>query len=67
MLYSGTVIAALLVILMLFQGSPGQLAPLEFAVIGFWMLLGVIANTIRQRKDDMSQAERSYMILGDYR
>ncbi len=67
-LYLGAIIAGLLVVLMIFPGSPAQLEwPLEYALFVGWMLLGLLGYRLRRSKKDMSDEERAYQILGDYR
>ncbi len=67
-LYLGVIISGLLIVLMVFPGSPAQLKwPLEYALFGVWMLLGFIGYKLRRAKKDMSDEERAYQILGDYR
>ncbi len=63
-LYAGAVVSALLVCLMIFPQSPGQLSTLEFTAIGIWMLLGLLAYAWRRKGGDLSHEERTYMILG---
>jgi APA family basic amino acid/polyamine antiporter len=66
-LYLGFTISIILVLLMLAPRSPGQLSPLEFAIIGFWFITGLCAYLWRRKKKDMSKEERDIQILGDYR
>jgi len=66
-LYLGAVVAAILVLLMIMPGSPGQLKPMEFIIIGTWMLLGFVGYWLRTSKGDMNHEDRSYNILGSYK
>lgn len=67
-LYIGAIIAGMIIILMIFPGSPAQLNwPLEYIIFASWTFLGYLAYTIRQSKKDMTPEERAYQILGDYR
>jgi amino acid transporter len=68
LLYLGAAIAALIIILMIFPGSSAQLNwPLEYIIVASWMILGYISYLWRKAKKDMSNQERAYQILGDYR
>jgi len=64
-LYTGAIVSGILVLMMIVPGSPGQLQPLEFFIIGSWMVLGVVGFLIRMAKRDMDHEQRSYMILGE--
>jgi len=64
-LYTGAVVSAMLVCLMTFPQSPGQLSALEFTAIGVWMLLGLLAYAWARKSGDLSHEERVYMILGE--
>ncbi len=66
-LYLGAVVSLSLVGLMIVPGSPGQLTPLEFAIIGGWMVLGLSGFLARRVRHDLAHEERSFLILGDYR
>jgi amino acid transporter len=67
-LYLGTIIAGILIILMIFPGSSAQLRwPLEYAIFAAWMIFGYLAYSLRRAKKDMSDEERAYQILGEYR
>lgn len=67
-LYVGTAISGLLIIFMIFPGSSAQLKwPLEYALFAGWMLLGYIGYRLRRAKKDMSDEDRAYNILGEYR
>ena len=67
-LYLGAVISGLLIVLMIFPGSPAQLKwPLEYALFAGWMLLGFLGYRLRRAKKDISDEERDYLILGEYR
>ncbi len=63
-MYCGIAVAGLLVLLMVAPGSPGQLRPLEFAIIGIWMCLGIAGYCLRQSTNVMDTKQQSYMILG---
>jgi len=53
---------------MIFPGSTAQLKwPLEYGLFAGWMLLGYLAYKIRRAKKDMSDEERAYQIMGEYR
>lgn len=64
-LYAGAAVALVLVLLMVLPQSPGQLAGVEFAIIGLWMAVGLPAYAWRQAKKDLSQTARAYLILGE--
>lgn len=67
-LYLGAFIAGMIIILVIFPGSPAQLNwPLEYIIFASWTVLGYLGYRIRQSKKDMSPEERAYQILGDYR
>lgn len=67
-LYLGTVIAGIIIILMIFPGSSAQLNwPFEYIILGIWMFMGYIGYRWQKAKTDMSHEERSYLILGDYK
>jgi len=67
-LYLGTIISGLLIVFMIFPGSTAQLKwPLEYGLFAGWMLLGYLAYKIRRAKKDMSDEERAYQIMGEYR
>ncbi len=67
-LYLGAVIAGIIIILMVFPGSSAQLNwPVEYIILGVWMFMGYIGYRWRKAKKDMSDDERAYQILGDYR
>lgn len=60
-----SVIALILLSLMIFPGSPGQLTSFEFTFVGIWLFLGLVGYAIRNANGYLSHKERSYMILGD--
>ncbi len=64
-MYYGIVVSGILVLLMVVPGSPGQLQPLEFAIIGIWMCLGVAGYCLRRSLRDMDSAQQRYLILGE--
>jgi len=66
-LYLGPVISITLILLMTLPQSPGQLGQVEFMVVGVWVLLGLIAYTLRRWRHPVPKEERDYLILGDYR
>lgn len=66
-LVMASVIALGLLSLMVLPQSPGQLSTNEFLFVGTWLVIGVIGYGFRRMRGDMSDEERSYMILGDYR
>lgn len=67
-LYSGTVIAGIIIILMVFPGSSAQLDwPFEYILLGAWMFMGYLGYRWQKTKSQMSDEERAYLILGDYR
>lgn len=67
-LYLGASIAGIIIVLMVFPGSSAQLNwPIEYIILGAWMLMGIIGYRWRRAKKDMSDEERAYQILGDYR
>ncbi|RLA01127.1 MAG: hypothetical protein DRQ47_08530, partial [Gammaproteobacteria bacterium] len=66
-LYLGVLMSGILVSMMIIPASPGHLKPLEFIIIGCWMLLGIVGYSLRIAKDDMGKDERSRQILGAYR
>lgn len=67
-LYLGAFIAGLLIIFMIFPGSSAQLKwPLEYIIFAGWILLGYLGYRMRRAKKDMSEEERAYQILGEYR
>lgn len=63
-MYCGIAVSAILVLLMVVPGSPGQLRPLEFIIIGAWMCLGVAGYFLRQSVNDMDAQTQRHMILG---
>ncbi|UCC39290.1 MAG: APC family permease, partial [Candidatus Aminicenantes bacterium] len=67
-LYLGAAIAGVIIILMIFPGSSAQLKwPLEYIILGAWIFLGYVGYRWRKAKKDMSNEERTYQILGEYR
>jgi amino acid transporter len=67
-LYLGAVISGLLIVLMVFPGSPAQLRwPLEYLLFAGWMLIGFLGYRVRRAKKDMTDEERAYQILGAYK
>ena len=67
-LYLGIVIAGIIIILMVFPGSSAQLNwPFEYILLGAWMFMGYIGYRWQKTKSKMSDEERAYLILGDYR
>ncbi len=66
-LYLGLAVSILLILLMIVPGSPGQLSPLEFAIIGIWLISGLGAYLWRRKTRDLTKEERDFQILGDYR
>jgi amino acid transporter len=67
-LYLGALIAGMLILLMIFPGSSAQLKwPGEYAIFAGWMILGYLAYRLRRAQKDMSDEERAYQILGEYR
>lgn len=64
-MYCGVAVSGILVILMVAPGSPGQLQPLEFAIVGVWMCLGVAGYSLRRSLGDMNKEQQDYMILGE--
>jgi APA family basic amino acid/polyamine antiporter len=64
-LYLGALVAALLIIFMIFPGSSAQLRwPQEYIIFAVWLLLGYLGYRLRRAKKDMTEDERSYHILG---
>ncbi len=67
-LYLGAIISGILFILLTLPGSSAQLKwPLEYAIFAGWMVLGFFAYRLRLAKKDMSNEDRAYQILGEYR
>ena len=67
-LYLGALIAGLLIIFMIFPGSSAQLKwPLEYIIFAAWIILGYLSYRFRRAKKDMTEEERGYQILGEYR
>lgn len=67
-LYLGVIIAGAIIIMMVFPGSSAQLKwPLEYIILAVWIVMGYIGYRWRKAKKDMSEEERAYQILGDYR
>ncbi|MBN1221929.1 MAG: APC family permease [Candidatus Aminicenantes bacterium] len=67
-LYIGVVISGILIILMVFPGSPAQISwPLEYFILAAWIFFGYIAYRWRMRAKDLTKDERDYQILGEYR
>lgn len=67
-LYLGALIAGLLIIFMIFPGSSAQLKwPLEYIIFAAWIILGYVGYRLRRAKKDMTEEERAYQILGEYR
>ncbi len=67
-LYFGTGISALIIVLMVFPGSSAQLKwPLEYFILTAWMLTGYIGYKWRKTKKDINEEERAYLILGEYK
>ncbi len=64
-MYCGIVVSGILVLLMVVPGSPGQLRPQEFAIIGIWMCLGVAGYCLRRSLRDMEPSQQRYLILGE--
>ena len=64
-LYLGVIVAASLVVLLIFPGSPGQLRwPGEYLLFTAWLLLGFGAYAWRQARQNLSKEERDILILG---
>jgi amino acid transporter len=66
-LWAGLVVSLFLVALMIIPGSPGRLSLFEFGIVAIWFLAGLGAYAYRRRHSDLSDEERGYQILGDYR
>jgi amino acid transporter len=67
-LYFGAVVALGLALFFVVPGSPETLAwPHEVVIIVAWILLGLVFYLLRQRSNDMSDADRDERILGEYR
>jgi len=67
-LYFGLMISGALILLLVLPGSPAQLKwPGEYLILAGWLLLGFIGYRWRKAKKDMSDEERAFQILGDYR
>ena len=67
-LYAGAVLAGIIIILMVFPGSSAQLNwPLEYIILGVWILMGYIGYRWQIAKKYMSKEEMTFQILGDYR
>ena len=64
-MYCGIIVSSLLVLLMVAPGSPGQLRPLEFTIIGVWMCLGIAGYCLRRSLRDMDPAQQRYLVLGE--
>ncbi len=64
-LYIAAIVSIFLIGLMVLPNSPGQLSQTEFLVIGIWMCIGLLAYWWRQRVKDISNSERTYLILGE--
>ncbi len=64
-LYLGALVSVFLIGLMVLPQSPGHLSQIEFLVIGIWMFFGLIAYWWRQKTGNMSNDERTYLILGE--
>ncbi len=62
----GALVSAVLVLLMVLPGSPGQLQPLEFAAIGIWMSLGIAGYLLRRAGQDMDRRRQHYQMLGEW-
>ena len=66
--YLGAFIAGAIIILMIFPGSPAQLRwPLEYIILAVWFVMGYFGYRWRKAKKDISDEERAYQILGEYR
>lgn len=67
-LYLGALISGLLIIFLVFPGSSAQIKwPLEYIIFATWLILGYFGYRLRKAKKDMTEEERSYQILGEYR
>jgi len=66
-LYAGFVVSLFLVSLMIIPGSPGQLSLFEFGIVAVWLAVGLAAYAYRRKHSDLTEEERGYQILGDYR
>lgn len=66
--YLASLITALMVMLMAVPGSPGALSSTEWAVFLAWMLLGTAFYYMAtNERNSISEEEREYMILGNFR
>jgi amino acid transporter len=66
--YLATLISVILILLMILPGSSAQLKwPTEYLILAVWMALGYLGYLWRRSRKDLSQQERDYQILGDYR
>jgi amino acid transporter len=66
-LYLGLGVSLFLVALMIIPGSPGCLSLLEFGIVVVWFLVGLAAYHYRRKHSDLTDDDRAYQILGDYR
>ena len=66
-LFTGVVVAAGLILLMILPQSPGQLGNLEFLIVLAWLVMGVLGFYWRQRRNPLDEEQRAYLILGDFR
>jgi APA family basic amino acid/polyamine antiporter len=64
--YLGAAMAGFIILLMLFPGTPAQLEwPLEYIILGVWMLMGYAGFQWQTTRIKMSDEEMAYQILGD--
>lgn len=67
-LYFGVMISGILILLLILPGSSAQLKwPVEYLILAVWVFLGYIGYRWRKAKKDISDEERAFQILGDYR
>jgi amino acid transporter len=65
-MYVGVAVSAVLVLLMVVPGSAAQLTwPLEYVIFVVWLAAGFALYRWRRTRDDMSEEERTYQILGE--
>ncbi len=67
-LYIGAVVTGGILLMKIVPGSSAQLQwPLEYLIPVIWIALGFAGYLIRIRRKDISENERAFLILGEYK
>ncbi|SMB93762.1 Amino acid transporter [Desulfonispora thiosulfatigenes DSM 11270] len=65
--FLGFAFSVILLILLIVPGMPAFLTPLEFTLLGFWILMGAVLYIYQSKRVNLTKDEQDQLMLGDIR